>query len=123
MKTITEQQYNSLSTLIYSSLISNSDFGLGEMGECKDEAERIIDEWMAAEKIIFEQAADKKNVCMKQKNDADGTVWYGIYVNNFCEKAFLCNQFNEADIYFNKVVENLQNNIHNGYKILKEIII
>jgi hypothetical protein len=52
MQTITEKQYNSLSELIYSNLMSNPDFGLGEVSECRDEANRIVDDWVELEKII-----------------------------------------------------------------------
>ncbi len=44
-------QYDSLRKKIYDSLISNPDYGLGEMGECSDEAKRIVDEWMEENNI------------------------------------------------------------------------
>lgn len=40
-----------LKDLIYESLMSNEDFGLGEMGSCRDEAERIVEEWIGHEVI------------------------------------------------------------------------
>lgn len=45
--------------IIYESLIANPENGLGEMGECQDEAERIADEWMEKEKITFEEETYK----------------------------------------------------------------
>lgn len=41
-----------LKDLIYESLMSNEDFGLGEMGSCRDEASRIVEEWIGDEVII-----------------------------------------------------------------------
>ncbi|MEO6302693.1 MAG: hypothetical protein ABIP51_05940 [Bacteroidia bacterium] len=55
MKNITEKQFDSLVNKIYSSLIANPDFGLGEMGSCKEEAERIVRDWMSEETIIFKE--------------------------------------------------------------------
>jgi len=51
MTTITENQYLSLKQCIYESLISLEENGLGEIGDCQDEAERIINEWMEKENI------------------------------------------------------------------------
>ena len=45
MTQITELQYDDLVHRIYESLISADDMGLGEMGTCNDEAERIATEW------------------------------------------------------------------------------
>ncbi len=45
MQAITELQYDDLVHRIYESLISADDMGLGEMGTCNDEAERIATEW------------------------------------------------------------------------------
>jgi len=53
MNQLTEKQYYSLIDKIYSTLISLPEMGLGEMGECKDEAERIVDEWMEENLIIL----------------------------------------------------------------------
>ena len=50
---LTEQQYESLVEAIYSSLRAMPDIGMGEMGECHDEAERIVDEWMEKESITL----------------------------------------------------------------------
>ena len=53
MTTITQSQFDSLRNEIYESLISNPDYGLGEMGSCRDEAERIIEDWMEKESITL----------------------------------------------------------------------
>ncbi len=43
---ITEKQLESLEQKIYETLILNPDVGLGELGECRDEAKRIVKEWV-----------------------------------------------------------------------------
>lgn len=43
--TITIIQYKSLCDKIYDTLMAMPDMGLGEMGECRDEADRIVTEW------------------------------------------------------------------------------
>jgi hypothetical protein len=48
---ITESQQKALENLIYNTLISNEEFGLGEMGECRDEAERIVNTWIEENNI------------------------------------------------------------------------
>lgn len=48
---ITEEQRSDLIQRIYDTLISNPDFGLGEMGSCLDDATRIVDEWIESNKI------------------------------------------------------------------------
>lgn len=53
MTQISEKQYESLVKCIYETLIANPELGIGEMGECTQEAERIVDEWMQKEGIIF----------------------------------------------------------------------
>ncbi len=68
MTTITEKQYESLKEIIYDSLIANPENGLGEMGACRDEAERIADEWMEKENITFE-----KQTFMDNDNKPDET--------------------------------------------------
>lgn len=50
---ITENQYESLVQAIYESLISNPDFGLGDMGECHDEAVRIVNDWVQKNSLIL----------------------------------------------------------------------
>lgn len=61
MKKINETQYNLLTQEIYDSLIGTSiacecgeeaTFGMGEMGDCREEAERIVNAW--AEKASIE---------------------------------------------------------------------
>jgi hypothetical protein len=42
---ITETQAENLREKIYASLINNPEYGLGEMGACREEAERIVNEW------------------------------------------------------------------------------
>ena len=53
MDTITQKSYNSLVYKIYETLMSNEDFGLGEMGSCRDEAERVVDEWIEENNIYL----------------------------------------------------------------------
>ncbi len=40
-----------LKTKIYDTLIAMPEMGLGEMGECRDEADRIVDEWLEENEI------------------------------------------------------------------------
>jgi hypothetical protein len=47
--------YDALIAKIYESLIANPENGLGEMGACRDEAERIVNEWMQDNKIILDE--------------------------------------------------------------------
>jgi hypothetical protein len=51
MTQITELQYDDLVHRIYETLMSNEDFGLGEMGSCRDEAKRIVIEWCKENQI------------------------------------------------------------------------
>jgi hypothetical protein len=51
MQEITELQYDDLVHRIYETLMSNEDFGLGEMGSCRDEAKRIVIEWCKENQI------------------------------------------------------------------------
>jgi hypothetical protein len=51
MQEITEKQFEALQDKIYETLMSNEDFGLGEMGSCRDEAERIVIEWCEENQI------------------------------------------------------------------------
>lgn len=48
---MTTTQYNALVEKIYQSFMNLPDFGLGEMGEARDEAKRIVNEWMAENNI------------------------------------------------------------------------
>jgi hypothetical protein len=58
-----DKQYEALVQKIYDSLISNPEFGLGEMGECRGEARRIVSEWMDENGIkIIEESKDKDPV-------------------------------------------------------------
>lgn len=45
MNQLTENQYTSLIDKIYESIINQPDNGLGEMGDCRTEAKRIVNEW------------------------------------------------------------------------------
>lgn len=45
MQQLTQQQYNSLTDLIYTSLMASDEMGLGDMGAARDEAERIVNVW------------------------------------------------------------------------------
>lgn len=51
MQEITEKQFEALQDKIYETLMSNEDFGLGEMGSCRDEAKRIVLEWCEENQI------------------------------------------------------------------------
>lgn len=51
MQTITTDAIVSLQEFIYDSLMSNEDMGMGEMGEAREEANRIISEWMEVNNI------------------------------------------------------------------------
>jgi len=51
MTKITDSQYKSLIGFIYSSIMGMDGMGMGEMGEAKDEAERIVDDWMEENNI------------------------------------------------------------------------
>jgi hypothetical protein len=51
--TLTQIQVTELQNMIYESLISNPEFGLGEMGDCSEEAERITDEWIENNNITI----------------------------------------------------------------------
>lgn len=50
---LSSKQYKALEDEIYNSLMSNPDMGIGEAGECRDEAERIIKAWADAEQITI----------------------------------------------------------------------
>ncbi len=63
MNSLTEQQYNSLIEGIYTSILGVSlpcdcgevaEFGMGEMGEVRDQATEIVKEWAEKENIAFE---------------------------------------------------------------------
>ncbi len=51
---ITENQYVSLTHKIYEKLMESDEMGMGEMGECRDESIRIVEEWMEENSITFE---------------------------------------------------------------------
>lgn len=50
--TIPTEYVESLRTKIYDSLISNPDYGLGEVNECRDEANRIVNEWLDENNLV-----------------------------------------------------------------------
>jgi len=54
MKQLTLKEFNTLRELIYDKLMESEEMGMGEMGECRDEAERIINEWCETENIEIE---------------------------------------------------------------------
>ena len=60
MNKITQKSYNALTEKIYESLMSNEDFGLGEMGSCRDESERIVDEWVEENNIYLIKEEEEK---------------------------------------------------------------
>lgn len=43
---IDEKSLDKLREIIYQSLMSIEDMGLGEMADAKDEADRIVNEWL-----------------------------------------------------------------------------
>ncbi len=59
METITLKQYESLIQKIYDTLMAMPDMGMGEMGESKDEATRIVDEWMEENSITLNEEEPK----------------------------------------------------------------
>jgi hypothetical protein len=50
---LTEKQKTSLQEIIFQKLIESDEIGLGEIGECRDEAERIADQWANDNGIVF----------------------------------------------------------------------
>lgn len=50
--TIQYQLTESLRNKIYDSLIANPDYGLGEVNECRDEAARIVSDWMDENNLV-----------------------------------------------------------------------
>lgn len=94
MNTITEKQYRSLKQKIYLTLLDHPDMGMGEMGECEDEAARIIDEWTKENNIeivpmgdaiveLFvsdqEQLTEQaESICLLTGDDADAMEQQGI---------------------------------------------
>lgn len=51
MTTITTDQIDSLVKKIYNSLMAGENMGFGEIGECEEEAKRIVLEWMGENDI------------------------------------------------------------------------
>jgi len=51
MTTINTKQYESLRTTIFETLMKCEGMGLADIGECYDEAERIVNQWLKAEGI------------------------------------------------------------------------
>lgn len=58
MTEITDQQYDSLVKGITDLLMSSPEMGMGEMGDCRDAAINVVDEWMEANKIILSEEID-----------------------------------------------------------------
>lgn len=52
LTTIPTEYVESLRHKIYVKLIENPELGLGEIGECKDEAARIVEEWMNENNLV-----------------------------------------------------------------------
>lgn len=50
--TIPTELLNSLRHKIYVKLIENPELGLGEIGECKDEAARLVEEWLNENNLV-----------------------------------------------------------------------
>ena len=51
MNQLTEQQYNSLISGIFDKLCENPEISMGELGETRDEAKRIVFEWAESNNI------------------------------------------------------------------------
>lgn len=49
--TITEQELKNLETMIYNLLMSNPEVGMGEIGECRDAARELTQEWILLNEI------------------------------------------------------------------------
>ena len=52
LTTIPSELLESLRTKIYDSLIANPDYGLGEINLCRDEADRIVNEWLDENNLV-----------------------------------------------------------------------
>ena len=48
---ITEASRLALVTAIYNLLMSNPEMGMGEMGDCHEAAEILVDEWMTDQHV------------------------------------------------------------------------
>ncbi len=57
---ITENQKQDLITGIYNVLIGNPEVGLGEMGECREEATTIVNEWIERNQIVVTESQDRE---------------------------------------------------------------
>lgn len=51
MTQLTKQQYDSLVKGIFDTLVANPDVGLGEVAQCRETAEWIVNEWAEANGI------------------------------------------------------------------------
>ena len=69
MQTLTTTQIKSLEDKIYDKLMENPEMGMGEMGECRDEASRIVDDWMEENSV---HDMDEK---LKELQDKMDTVY------------------------------------------------
>ena len=52
LTTIPTELVESLRDKIYNSLIANPDYGLGEINPCKEEADRIVNEWLDENNLV-----------------------------------------------------------------------
>lgn len=68
---LTAEQITSLETGIYNSLMDNPENGMGEMGEARDEAERIVREWMEGNDIEEQELPIKE----KTKQQVSSEWW------------------------------------------------
>lgn len=59
---ITVIQYDSLVTKIYETLMAMPDMGMGEMGEAKDTASSIVDEWMSENGFELDEQIDSEGL-------------------------------------------------------------
>ncbi len=55
---ITLLQYDRLVSKIYDALMAMPDMGMGEMGEAKDSATMIVDEWMRENSIQLDEEVE-----------------------------------------------------------------
>ncbi len=83
---MTQLQIDALENKIYESLIANPENGLGEMGACRDEAQRIVSEWVNENGITIESdnVPEWKKRDMVRKivdSNCEDVEWEGTTVN------------------------------------------
>jgi hypothetical protein len=118
MQTITEKQYNSLSVLIFDTLRIGKETDTDDFIICEDEANTIVDKWMQECIILFEPVDKETNICIKQVNELDGRIWFGVWINGSFENNF--STLESAEKYYNNIVGSMKLN-PDRYTILKQI--